>query len=181
MLPYVIILKTNIIKCGSMQIIIGIDPGKTGGISVIDSELNLIATHPMPLTLKQPGAKQQVCPRALHSIMAPYGASLIVIEQVGARPGQGVTSMFSFGQAYGIASAIAELCSERVIYARPQAWRGSQLLTGASKAQVAQVAYDTFHAEGIFGRLSAKTGKRAIKDGISDALMIAKHGLKFLD
>lgn len=121
-----------------MRKILGVDPGKSGGLSIIDEQLNLIATYPMP-TVKIDG-KDKVCPKGIQEILSKYDIELAVVELVGARPGQGVVSMFSFGDSYGVARALAELHAARVIYARPQEWRGFQSLTGLSKEQVAEVS-----------------------------------------
>lgn len=161
-----------------MRKILGVDPGKSGGLSIIDEQLNLIATYPMP-TLKIDG-KDKVCPKGIQEILSKYDIELAVVELVGARPGQGVVSMFSFGDSYGVARALAELHAARVIYARPQEWRGFQSLSGLSKEQIAEVAYNVFQAPGIYGR-ARKDGTKPVRDGISDSLMIAKYGLRFLD
>ncbi|MCL8307659.1 hypothetical protein [Pseudomonas putida] len=161
-----------------MRKILGVDPGKSGGLSIIDEQLNLIATYPMP-TIKVDG-KVRVCPKGIQEILVQYDIELAVIELVGARPGQGGVSMFSFGDSYGVARALTEIHAARVIYARPQGWRGFQSLTGLSKEQVAEVAYNVFQAPGIYGR-ARKDGTKTIRDGISDSLMIAKYGLRYLD
>jgi len=49
-----------------------------------------------------------------------------------------------------------------------------------SKEQIAEVAFEVFGAEAIYGRKN-KSGARAIKDGISDSLMIAKSGARLLE
>lgn len=161
-----------------MRLILGIDPGKSGGLSVIDENMNLIATYSMP-TVKVNG-KDKVCPKGVNTILDQYDIEVAVIELVGARPGQGVVSMFSFGDSYGVVRALAEVHAVTVIYARPQEWKGFQYLSGLSKEQVAEIAFNLFKAPGIYGR-KRKDGSHSVKDGISDSLMIAKYGLRFLD
>ena len=161
-----------------MRLSLGIDPGKSGGLSVIDENMNLIATYPMP-TVKVNG-KDKVCPKGINAILEQYDIEVAVIELVGARPGQGVVSMFSFGDSYGVARALAEVHAMTVIYARPQEWKGFQYLSGLSKEQVAEIAFGLFKAPGIYGR-KRKDGTFSVKDGISDSLMIAKYGLRFLN
>lgn len=162
-----------------MRKILGVDPGLSGGLSIIDERFNFIACIPMP-TLKVDGGKRRVDPRPVFDFIAEHKPELAVIERVGARPGQGVTSMFSFGDAFGVVRAVAECLCPEVRYSRPQEWRGCQGLTGLSKEQIAEVAFEVFRAEAIYGRKN-KSGARAIKDGISDSLMIAKSGARLLE
>lgn len=161
-----------------MRLILGIDPGKSGGLSVIDENLNLIATYSMP-TVKV-GGKDKVCPKGLQAIFESHAIDLAVIEKVGARPGQGVVSMFSFGDAYGVVRALAEVYAVKLVYATPQQWKGHQYLIGLSKEQTAEVAFEIFKATGIYGR-KRKDGTPSVKDGISDSLMIAKYGIRLLE
>ncbi|MCK2123897.1 crossover junction endodeoxyribonuclease RuvC [Pseudomonas sp. PNPG3] len=161
-----------------MRKILGIDPGLSGGLSIIDEQFNLIACIQMP-TVSFDGKKRRVDPRPVFDFISLHSPELAVVELVGARPGQGVTSMFSFGDAFGAVRAIAECLCPVVRYSRPQEWRGFQALSGLSKEQIAEVAYEVFRAEQIYGK--ARAGKRAVRDGISDSLMLAKFGVRFLE
>ncbi len=162
-----------------MRKILGIDPGLSGGLSVIDEHFNLVACYPMPTVVGEDG-KRKVDPVAAYNLLSKYEIDLAVVEKVGARPGQGVTSTFSFGDAFGTIRAVAALVAKEIRFTRPQEWRGCQGLTGLSKEQIAEVAYEVFQAEAIYGRTS-KAGARVIRDGISDSLMIAKSGARLLE
>lgn len=161
-----------------MRKILGIDPGLSGGLSIIDEQFNLIACIPMPV-VKTDSGKNRVDPRPVFDLINLHKPELAVVELVGARPGQGVVSMFNFGDAFGAVRAVAECLCPVVRYSRPQEWRGHQSLTGLSKEQIAEVAYEVFQAEAIYGK--PRAGKRAVRDGISDSLMIAKFGVRFLE
>ncbi|POA83658.1 hypothetical protein C1882_18075 [Pseudomonas sp. FW305-E2] len=161
-----------------MRKILGIDPGLSGGLSIIDEQFNLIACIQMP-TCFVDGKKRRVDPRPVFDFIELHKPELAVVELVGARPGQGVTSMFSFGDAFGAVRAVAECLCPTVRYSRPQEWRGYQSLSGLSKEQIAEVAFEVFQAEQIYGK--PRGGKRAVRDGISDSLMIAKYGVRFLE
>src|SRR5690606_16537153 len=159
-----------------MRKILGIDPGISGGISIIDEQLNVVCCFRMPVV--KVDNKNRVDAITLFEKLKDFDIDLAVIEKVGARPGQGVVSMFSFGDAYGSARSIAEILSKQTIYTTPQAWRSGQSLSGLSKEQIAEVAFHLFNEKEIYGR-KGKTGKQAVRDGISDSLMIAKYGLRF--
>ena len=47
----------------------------------------------------------------------------VVIEQVAAMPGQGVTSMFNFGQSYGILKGICSAMQLPMYFVRPAKWK----------------------------------------------------------
>jgi len=166
-----------------MRKILGVDPGAKGGLSIIDEQFNLIECHRMPVS-KEKGkdgkVRVRICVHSLHEIISKHSIELAVVEKVGARPGEGVNSMFSFGEAYGVVRALAETNSAKTIYVRPQEWRGYQSLSGLSKEQIAEIAFEIFGAKEIYGRKN-KFGNLSIKDGISDSLMIAKYGVRFLE
>lgn len=165
-----------------MRKILGIDPGLSGGLSIIDEQFNLIACIPMPV-VKTDSGKNRVDPRPVFDFISLHKPELAIVELVGARPGQGVVSMFSFGDAYGVVRSLAETLCPEVVYARPQEWKGFQGLSGLSKDQVAEVAYEVFGEAQIYGKPYKRKGqiKRKTCDGISDSLMIAKYGVRFLE
>ena len=80
---------------------IGIDPGKSGGISLISNDGELIYKAPFDQTTKE------YDPNILFGIFTQInsivgiGPVMAVIEKVSAMPGQGVSSMFKFGTMYG--------------------------------------------------------------------------------
>ena len=47
----------------------------------------------------------------------------VVIEQVSAMPGQGVTSMFNFGQSFGILKGICSAMQLPMYFVRPVKWK----------------------------------------------------------
>lgn len=100
----------------------GIDPGTKGGWAVLDCTLEprIHAVGRMPV-LKL-GSKTIVDAQTLHNRISAANA-FIVIEQVHAMPGQGVSSTFTFGAAYGAAHAVAQLAARRVERVTPQTWK----------------------------------------------------------
>lgn len=84
-----------------MSHVIGIDPGVTGAIALVTTGGQLVNVFDMP-AFKING-KSKIDVHQLGSILrdANYDQARAVIELVGAMPGQGVTSMFTFGFAAG--------------------------------------------------------------------------------
>ena len=87
----------------SFSRVIGIDPGASGAIALLVQGV-LIAVHDMPTVTveRNKSQKRQVCPAGLsiliESLTGPY-VTKAICEKVGAMPGQGVSSMFSFGRS----------------------------------------------------------------------------------
>lgn len=103
------------------MITIGIDPGLTGGIAVVEFG-RIIETHKMPVIKSD--TKKRIDARMLRSILVERDyASRVIIEKVHAMPGQGVSSMFTFGFGCGIIEGVlAGLCMP-VEYVTPQKWQ----------------------------------------------------------
>ena len=91
--------------------IIGIDPGLSGGIAVLENNkvLNMFDMPVMPEGKKN---KRQLNSAQLVNLIKenikPNEEIAVIVEQVNAMPGQGVTSMFNFGQTFG---AIKGVCA----------------------------------------------------------------------
>ena len=91
---------------------IGIDPGKNGGVAILDSSLNLV-THRCPKS-------EQEMANIIRKY--EYDDAYVVIEKVHSFPGQGVVSTFSFGQNFGTWIGILEAFSLPYIFANPKQW-----------------------------------------------------------
>ena len=102
--------------------ILGIDPGAGGALAwVSEPDGALIAIADMPII--EILGKKRVSPQQLAALIEARKPRLAVVEEVGAMPGQGVSSMFAFGYAAGIiAGALAGLRIPVVMY-RPSKWK----------------------------------------------------------
>ena len=110
------------------MLIIGIDPGITGSICFFEDG-KIIDVVEMPNMAEGKKNKKQVNGAQIY-----YEISLrikhlkkeeikVVIEQVSAMPGQGVTSMFNFGQSFGILKGICSAMQLPVYFVRPAKWK----------------------------------------------------------
>lgn len=121
----------------TMRVVLGIDPGQTGAISVLaDGRPQCFID--MPLIARKAGG-QQIDPytlaRRLREALAPHAGAytLAVCEQVGAMPKQGGSSMFRFGQADGIARGVLGALGVPMIEVHPSAWKKHLRLDGSEK------------------------------------------------
>lgn len=102
--------------------ILGIDPGISGALAwVSDGDGHLIATADMPLV--EVNGKKKVSPQILAQMITDRRPSLVVVEEVGAMPGQGVTSMFGFGYSAGILAGVCAGLGLPMVGYRPAVWK----------------------------------------------------------
>lgn len=107
------------------MIIAGIDPGLGGAICLLSTE-GAVAVFDMPTFALSRGGKnkREIDARQLAAILAGKGAiGHAFVEQVGAMPGQGVTSMFAFGKSYGIVLGILAVCGAPLTLVAPAVWK----------------------------------------------------------
>ncbi len=96
------------------MIIIGIDPGVSGAISIMENK-KVIEIHDMPTMIDGKKNKKQVNGSQVTNIIKEKlnqnKEIIVVVEHVNAMPGQGVTSMFNFGQSFGVIKGICSALS----------------------------------------------------------------------
>lgn len=112
---------------------IGIDPGLTGAVAVLDVDGRLVHVESMP-TLRQGGVVgRYIDAVALSGALAPFKSACAFLEAVNSRPGQGVASMFSFGRSMGIAEGVCAALGMDTRLVRPEVWKKAMGLIGSGK------------------------------------------------
>lgn len=109
------------------MISIGIDPGLTGAIGVLYNG-NFQHVWDIPTMLKGGGTvKLEVDPanfyRTLQACLDPQEAGEIALERVSAMPGQGSSSVFSFGDTYGCCRSVAAISGLPLYLVPPATWK----------------------------------------------------------
>ena len=109
------------------MLIIGIDPGISGSICFFkDGKILEVIEMPV-MTEGKKNKKQingsQIYNEFLKKINGKDDEIRVVIEQVSAMPGQGVTSMFNFGQSFGILKGICSAMQLPMFFVRPAKWK----------------------------------------------------------
>ena len=110
------------------MLVIGIDPGISGSICFFQDG-KIIDVIVMPTMTEGKKNKKQVNGAQIFNEISERIKKLdkrdikIVIEQVSAMPGQGVTSMFNFGQSYGILKGICSAMQLPMYFVRPAKWK----------------------------------------------------------
>lgn len=162
------------------HVYVGIDPGKEGALVRLAVEYPGQAEFLDTPIVRAAGSKAGVYDevemarglRQLSRVSAGFHV-LVVIEKVHAMPGQGVTSMFTFGMGYGIWLGIIAALGLPHVRVDPRTWRKSSLVDVAKNdAAVAAAAGRLYPA--VSSRLTTPRGRALM--GRVDALLLAHHG-----
>lgn len=140
---------------------IGIDPGKSGGIAVLNDR-GVVGAWPMPDTERDTFDLIKEC------TASPDEDTAAVIEYVRSRPGQGVASMFTFGKSYGGLRMALVATGVPFQEVTPGSWQKAFGLTSQQHAtQTAKKNANKARAQELFPNIK-------ITHAIADALLLAE-------
>ena len=150
--------------------IIGIDPGLSGAIAILENN-KVLNIFEIPVMAEGKKNKRQLNSAQLVKIISDNTEEneevSVVVEQVNAMPGQGVTSMFNFGQTFGAIKGICAALGLPIYFVRPAKWKKHFELINSSKDASRTKAIE------MYPSLSNKLQKK--KDvNKSDAILIAR-------
>ncbi len=159
------------------MIFIGIDPGAAGALCAIDDTRKILLTYPFDHTDGDFPIEMVV--EHLKELTARGEPYEIVLEKVHSMPGQGVVSMFSFGQNYGTLIGILRTMGLPYQNVRPQAWQ-KEVHIGSDLTKAKERSYWT--AKRLWPEADFLKSQRARKphSGIIDALLLAEFGKRFV-
>lgn len=150
---------------------IGIDPGLSGAlVQLRNSDMAVCDVADMPV-MALTGKRNQVNAAELAKILRPWaedGVTAAYLEQVGAMPGQGVSSMFGFGTSYGIVQGVLAALQIPMVLVTPQGWKKRAGIPPGSDKDKARTLAQQLYPEAPLGR------KKDI--GRADAILIARFG-----
>jgi len=153
------------------MLVIGIDPGISGSISFLQNG-KIIDVIEMPTMTDGKKNKKQVNGSQIFNEISERinksdkNDTRVVIEQVSAMPGQGVTSMFNFGQSFGILKGICSAMRLPMYFVRPAKWKKYFNLINSEKDASRTRAIEIFPY--FSGQLSRKKDSNK-----ADAILIA--------
>ena len=155
------------------MIYIGIDPGFSGAIAFYAPKENIVSIYDMPVYQNAKG-KTEINLYELHDILAPETDEphMAIIEQVAAMRGQGVTSMFRFGQSYGATQMAVAAHKIPMQFVTPAKWKKHFNLS-RDKGVSRSVAIQRFPK-------NASDFSRVRDDGRAEATLIALYGAQML-
>jgi len=146
-------------------VILGIDPGLDGGLAILSgSHIELLETIP---TEKKTGfIKRQVDAQKLSNILRVYPDIICYLEGVASRPGQGVASVFSFGDTYGAIRGVLGALNIPVYTVTPSKWK--KALSVSSKEDSLKAIKDLYPLLRM----------RKKDHNLAEAILIALYGQK---
>ena len=153
------------------MIIIGIDPGITGAISILENK-KVIEVYETPTMIDGKKNKRQVngaqITNIIKEIISNNKEVVVAVEHVNAMPGQGVTSMFNFGQSFGLIKGICSAMQLPIHFVRPAKWKKYFNLIKTTKDASRSRAIE------VFPKVSDKL-KRKKDSNKADAILIASY------
>ena len=155
------------------MMIIGVDPGISGSICFFEDGI-IKDVIEMPTMTDGKKNKRQVNGAQIFNEISERINKFdkknikVVIEQVSAMPGQGVTSMFNFGQSFGVIKGICSAMQLPIHFVRPTKWKKYFNLINTSKDASRSRAIE------IFPKISEKL-KRKKDSNKADAILIASY------
>ena len=153
------------------MLIIGIDPGISGSICFLDNG-KILDVIEMPIMTDGKKNKKQVNGSQVYNEITKRIKQFeknqirVVIEHVSAMPGQGVTSMFNFGQSFGILKGICTAMQLPMYFVRPTKWKKYFNLLNSEKDASRTRAIE------IFPYFSSELSKKKDSNK-ADAILIA--------
>jgi len=151
---------------------LGIDPGITGAIALIVGD-RCLGVWDMPAVSE--GKKRFVSPHLLADVLREAAdlsgddRPTVVLERVAARPGQGVSSMFSFGRSVGVIEGVVGALGWPIVRVTPATWKKRAKLQGKDKDASRSTAIDLFPE-------AAHWLTRKLDCGRADAMLIGYLG-----
>ena len=150
--------------------IIGIDPGLSGAIAILQDN-KVIGLFDMPVMAEGKKNKRQLNSAQLVNIIKDNFIGkeeiVVVVEQVNAMPGKGLTSMFNFGQTFGAIKGVCAALELPIFFVRPSKWKKYFELINASKDASRTKAIEMYPS--LSNQLSKKKDVNK-----SDAILIAR-------
>ena len=153
------------------MIIFGIDPGVSGGISVLENK-KVIEVFDMPTMIDGKKSKRQVNGAQVSNIfkerLKDDKEIVVVVEHVNAMPGQGVTCMFNFGQSFGVIKGICSALKLPIYFVRPTKWKKHFNLIKTNKDASRTKVIE------IYPKISSKLSRKKDSNK-ADAILIARY------
>jgi crossover junction endodeoxyribonuclease RuvC len=154
-------------------VIIGIDPGISGGVAFLRPTDRKLHVYDMP-TLQHSNGKRRVHSETLADLIARYHqiAVLAVVEEVHSMPQQGVASTFAFGAAYGVVLGVLGAFHVPLLSVSPAVWKGTLGLSSDKNHSRTKASF-------LFP-MRADKFKRVKDDGRAEAALLAFYGEQFV-
>jgi crossover junction endodeoxyribonuclease RuvC len=144
------------------MVYIGIDPGARGGIGILNGDNVQVVSYSNQALIEFCQLYQNI--------------ALVTVEKVHAMPGQGVTSMFTFGRNYGYIVGVLEAFQMQYTLIDPRTWKNYFGITADKRSSI-------YKCQELYPGVNLLPTPRCKKesDGMAEALLIARWGLEHED
>ena len=149
--------------------VIGIDPGLSGGIAILEG--SNVRLEKMPVLVDAKTGRRHVCVSKLKEILSTSLPAFVVLEKAQPMPRDGSMGSFRYGECFGTISAVVEMLGMECLQVHPATWKTAMSLKGATKDDSRAMA------SGIIGR-DAFSKKNS--HNLAEALLLAQYGRKIL-
>jgi len=160
------------------MLICGVDPGKKGGMVILDGSGSIVAKATMFLV-----NKTEFDPVAYSAFLKNdrYSVDHVLVEKVSAMPGNGNVSMFTFGQAFMFCQLVPKMLQIPITLVTPQMWQ-KVMHVGIEKT-IEPKKRSLIAACRLFPNLDLRASERCSvqHDGLVDALLLAEWGRRSLN
>jgi crossover junction endodeoxyribonuclease RuvC len=157
------------------MIIAGIDPGLSGAVAFLDAPSGAVLdVADMPtLALSRAGKnKRELDAHALARLIGDRRPDHAFLELVGARPGQGVSSVFAFGKSFGVVIGVLATLAVPMTFVAPMVWKRALRVPAAkdgARARASQLMPAAAHHWPLVKH-----------DGRAEAVLIGLYGVRQL-
>ncbi len=164
--------------------LIGADPGLSGGIAVLNDSGGVLHYQKMPVKpildeKQEKTGKKIIDIGQVAAVIARFEPEYVFIEKVHAMPGQGVSSMFSFGMGYGMLLGLT-LSLEAMLHTElvtPQKWQKFMYAQSSFPEGISPKGKALITFRELWPKLAADGVSH---DGIVDAMLLAEFARRTL-
>lgn len=153
------------------NLILGIDVGFTGALALIDVDTpRLLEYLDMPVLFTRTGKKFLDREKIVNFLDLWRGTiNFAMLEDVHSMPGQGVRSMFSFGEQKGVLQGLLTAMGIECRLTRPNVWKPAMGLVSSDKKEARELAMKLIPQSKVYFI-------RGCDDGRAEAALMALFG-----
>lgn len=123
-----------------MTQIVGVDPGKSGALTIIDTKKLTASIFDMPIIPIGNGKRTEVDSLALFAILDPFeDITEAILEDVWSNPNDGHVGAFSFGDSVGSIKGVLHAYTQKpILRVRPNVWKKTMRVTADKATSIAR-------------------------------------------
>ena len=149
--------------------VIGIDPGLSGGIAILEDDK--VRLEKMPVLVDSKTGRRHVCVSKLKEILSTSLPAFVVLEKAQPMPRDGSMGSFRYGECFGTISAVVEMLGFECLQVHPATWKTAMALKGATKDDSRAMATEIVGKD-VFSKKNSHN--------LAEALLLAQYGRKIL-